>query len=383
MVLESNLSSLHPESLFFECEDVSLEVVSLTGRGRACLATKALAPGDQVLVAPDGLKTRVPGKTPDEAEMRAYYSEVDKICAEVGSMYRTLIYWAALSSLTVDEMPLGRRSWPGVSASEQSRLLQLHQPPGISSTCQGRQPRPGSEGEAAQAKQEKWKDSDPLPHRLCSTICTEDTAVRVLCSHFELDMAPEKLERLVLAWKYNSFCNGTEGLQIFFAPALLNHSCQPNCFWERRPSDGSFCLFAGAAGLSQGEEATISYIGEDDLNGNSNDRRDCLANCWLFFCECSRCCTESSPHRPTCRTCSSDSFMSVVICEEEEELYPGLVVFCDDCKKEDLHGRHGFFFHCVNCDFDLCPACGSGATVHGESVIQFGDADDSRCAGCK
>merc|ERR1712217_79830 len=99
---------------------------------------------------------------------------------------------------------------------------------------------------------------------------------------------------------------------------------------------------------------TISYLTRKALDEyDTLERRDALASSWLFFCECHRCVQVKAPACPLC----ASTGMTVVMSKAEEPLYPGLDVFCDICKAEDIQGDGGYFFTCSACTMDLCPLC--------------------------
>jgi hypothetical protein len=75
---------------------------------------------------------------------------------------------------------------------------------------------------------------------------------------------PRRLQRLVSAWRYNSFGHHTEdGLVLYNRISMCAHSCDPSCCWSYGNED-AFVLRARIA-LKSGDEITISYLQDEDL----------------------------------------------------------------------------------------------------------------------
>lgn len=139
-----------------------------------------------------------------------------------------------------------------------------------------------------------------------------DDVIRILKSLQE-NMAdtlnlPEKpidarhLQRLVSAWRYNSFGHHKEdGLVLYNRISMCAHSCDPSCCWSYGDED-AFVLRARVA-LQRGEELTISYLQDEDLLKSTSVRQTKLQN-WRFTCQCSRCCLQVDVGRGfRCRRC--------------------------------------------------------------------------------
>merc|ERR1712129_184086 len=157
-----------------------------------------------------------------------------------------------------------------------------------------------------------------------------------------------------LAWQFNSFCAPGEdqGRQLFFAPAFCNHSCAPNCYWDR-DAEGHFLLMSGSSGLQEGEALSISYLCFESLTLPCHDRRELLAQSWLFFCLCVRCAAELA--LSACVACGAS--MVAYVSDRDEEPYECEAVMCDECRADDLAYLHAYYFHCPGCERDLCPWC--------------------------
>lgn len=98
---------------------------------------------------------------------------------------------------------------------------------------------------------------------------------------------PRKIQRLVSAWRYNSFGHHKEdGLVLYNRISMCAHSCDPSCCWSYGDDD-AFVLRARVA-LNAGDELTISYLQDEDLLKSTAVRQQKLQN-WRFTCQCARC----------------------------------------------------------------------------------------------
>lgn len=80
----------------------------------------------------------------------------------------------------------------------------------------------------------------------------------------ERALDPRRLQRLVSAWRYNSFGHHKEdGLVLYNRISMCAHSCDPSCCWSYGDDD-AFVLRARVA-LNKGDELTISYLQDEDL----------------------------------------------------------------------------------------------------------------------
>jgi len=113
---------------------------------------------------------------------------------------------------------------------------------------------------------------------------------------------PRKLQRLVSAWRYNSFGHHKEdGLVLYNRISMCSHSCDPTCCWSYGDDD-AFVLRARVA-LGAGDELTISYLQDEDLLKSTLVRQQKLQN-WRFTCQCPRCCLRVDEGRGfRCRRC--------------------------------------------------------------------------------
>mmetsp|Transcript_32829 Transcript_32829/g.94456 ORF Transcript_32829/g.94456 Transcript_32829/m.94456 type:complete len:668 (+) Transcript_32829:48-2051(+) len=103
----------------------------------------------------------------------------------------------------------------------------------------------------------------------------------------EKPLDPRKLQRLVSAWRYNSFGHHKEdGLVLYNRISMCSHSCDPTCCWSYGEDD-AFVLRSRIS-LKKGDELTISYLQDEDLLKSTAVRQQKLQN-WRFTCACPRC----------------------------------------------------------------------------------------------
>jgi len=103
----------------------------------------------------------------------------------------------------------------------------------------------------------------------------------------ERPLDPRKLQRLVSAWRYNSFGHHKEdGLVLYNRISMCSHSCDPTCCWSYGEDD-AFVLRSRIS-LKKGDELTISYLQDEDLLKSTAVRQQKLQN-WRFTCACPRC----------------------------------------------------------------------------------------------
>jgi|Transcript_66764 hypothetical protein len=101
------------------------------------------------------------------------------------------------------------------------------------------------------------------------------------------DLDAKRLQRLVSAWRYNSFGHHKEdGLVLYNRISMCSHSCDPSCCWSYGDED-AFVLRARVA-MKGGTELTISYLQDEDLLKSTAVRQTKLQN-WRFTCACTRC----------------------------------------------------------------------------------------------
>merc|ERR1719262_257728 len=98
---------------------------------------------------------------------------------------------------------------------------------------------------------------------------------------------PQRLQRLVSAWRYNSFGHHKEdGLVLYNRISMCAHSCDPTCCWSY--GDGDAFVLRARVALAKGDELTISYLQDEDLLKSTSVRQQKLQN-WRFTCQCNRC----------------------------------------------------------------------------------------------
>jgi len=106
-------------------------------------------------------------------------------------------------------------------------------------------------------------------------------------SHRIRNLEAKNFQRLVSAWRYNSFGHHKEdGLVLYNRISMCAHSCDPTCCWSYGDED-AFVLRSRMA-LDKGGELTISYLQDEDLLKSTGVRQQKLQN-WKFTCMCPRC----------------------------------------------------------------------------------------------
>lgn len=161
---------------------------------------------------------------------------------------------------------------------------------------------------------------------------------------------PRGLQRLVTAWRYNSFGHHKEdGLVLYNRISMCSHSCDPSCCWSYGEND-AFVLRARVA-LKKGDELTISYLQDEDLLKGTPVRQQKLQN-WRFLCQCPRCVlpidlgrgfrcrkcrvgilfANSSNTLEVCRVCNTASKDTAKLFQLEEEY----IVRVDNLDKTDV-----------------------------------------------
>lgn len=101
------------------------------------------------------------------------------------------------------------------------------------------------------------------------------------------NLEAKNFQRLVSAWRYNSFGHHKEdGLVLYNRISMCAHSCDPTCCWSYGDED-AFVLRSRMA-LEKGGELTISYLQDEDLLKSTGVRQQKLQN-WKFTCMCPRC----------------------------------------------------------------------------------------------
>ena len=187
----------------------------------------------------------------------------------------------------------------------------------------------------------------------------EDAMAHEILRHFDLPAHLVPLyTQLARVWKYNAFdlgdgaFVGDGAMVIFQLPSLCNHSCRPALDYEITTEPMEMTLVARRH-LKAGEALTISYIAENEEHGESRlARRNTLAEGWLFFCRCELC---HDGHVACGCGRQLDVWISNVSGGPYEDT--GEAPCCDECGEEDLVVSGPYFFHCTQCEADLCPTC--------------------------
>lgn len=138
----------------------------------------------------------------------------------------------------------------------------------------------------------------------------KDCSVDVLNTRIDT-ICPRRFQRLVSAWRYNSFGHHKEdGLVLYNRISMCAHSCDPSCCWSYGEED-AFVLRARMS-LKKDDELTISYLQDEDLLKSIAIRQQKLQN-WRFTCDCPRCCLPVDTGRGfRCQRCRIGSLYPIV-----------------------------------------------------------------------
>uniref|UniRef100_A0A6C0C2J3 SET domain-containing protein n=1 Tax=viral metagenome TaxID=1070528 RepID=A0A6C0C2J3_9ZZZZ len=126
---------------------------------------------------------------------------------------------------------------------------------------------------------------------------------------FQLTVSPELLQKLSNRWSTNCFEEAeAQSYMIMWMPSFLNHSCLPNLRVSR--DDASIHSLVALRDISVGEELTLSYIDDMELQDCISLRRNTFLQRRGFECRCSLC---IAPRDPTRRVncdmhCAGDIF---------------------------------------------------------------------------
>lgn len=310
------------------------------GRGRVLIALRDFSSAEDIFLAP--IECSSLRDSDAFSDFECFFEDLHQLHGSIGP---PIVYWAALASLLGEEVrfsdaaPCAATSLkipqPRLSSASQSRLLCLHRPTVTS----------------------KWTAKAAAPSEELGAISVDPMTLSLL-EHLNLEISPTKFEALVHVWQYNSFCQGAgqKGRELYFAPSFCNHSCAPSCSFYR--GEDGFAVSASLNGMRQGDELTISYLQQDSLALIARDRRELLAQSWLFFCECCRCTSEAP--MPECAGCG----LSAEPVISEEWNLPSAV--CCFCELDNLAHLHSYFFFCSRCRTSLCPWCASESRAGGE-----------------
>ncbi|CAK0865591.1 unnamed protein product, partial [Prorocentrum cordatum] len=241
-----------------------VECVPTQDKGRVLVAQRAFQQG-QVIFSEQPLLT-VAADAQDEA-----FVALRRLCDGRGWDFEPLWYWAALRSLTEDQLsggPLARA--PPLAPEKQEKLLILHQ--------------------------------------------GERNGVSAACAAIGKQFAPRAeailLERVLQVWVHNAFdySDDPPGYATYFLPSFMSHSCWPNAFWHYGAGGKNSYVLRARRNIAKGEEITVSYLDESLLLACAPERRWDLWESKLFWCACERCCGGVDRSRGlTCPVCRSGS----------------------------------------------------------------------------
>ncbi|CAJ1406139.1 unnamed protein product [Effrenium voratum] len=190
----------------------------------------------------------------------------------------------------------------------------------------------------------------------------EDATAHAILQHYQL---PHGLllpfVELAKVWRYNAFAAGDDRMAVFLLPSLCNHSCNPSVDYALDLDvDGKVTMsLVASRALAAGDCVTISYIEQTAATEPSRlARRKTLAEGWLFLC-CCEACTASM-----CGLCSCGEKMELWISDLHGGPYEdsGEAPTCDVCGEVDLVVSGPYFFHCKDCEADVCAACAASCS---------------------
>lgn len=113
---------------------------------------------------------------------------------------------------------------------------------------------------------------------------------------FRLTVSPDVLQKLSNRWSTNCFEEAeSQAYTIMWLPSFLNHSCLPNL----RLSRNAACIhsFVALRDISAGEELTLSYIDDTELQDCISLRRKTFLQRRGFECLCPLCVAPRDPTR--------------------------------------------------------------------------------------
>jgi len=219
------------------------ECVVVSCKGRILLATRAFSAGDVIFVESPLLLAVADAEHEAYQEiLRLHTEDPETFC------YKPLWYWAALCSLTAEQLQ-GTSSLQPVTIDQQRRMLCLYHEP----------------------------------------VKKASKAVKVLVQRLGLTVSPVLVEELLSAWILNCFEHSEEpeGYAAYFASSFVSHSCRPNATWYE--TAGAVHVLRARQDIRVGEEICISYLSEEGLLACTDVRRRTLKKTKLFVCTCERC----------------------------------------------------------------------------------------------
>jgi len=251
------------------------------GKGRIMIAKKAVKQGNLLFTEP-------PLHIAAEDEENVAFTRLKSLCQEDGDTfdYDPLWYWAALCSLTEDDLQGGPEvgTLPSVELEVQQRLLALFHTP----------------------------------------IKEASDAVKMILQELGLRADPVKVEELLQAWILNCFEHAEEPLaySAYFASSFISHSCGANAIWTE--GDEGLHILRARQDINVGDEITISYLNEQELLYCAEARIKSLKDTKQFTCTCERCAPPSNknsnnvsvPFLDTCRgfTCKACGKCGIFYC---------------------------------------------------------------------
>jgi len=247
-------------------------------KGRIMIAKAPVARGDLLF-------SEAPLHIVAEEEENEAFLTVQRLCSDDPEDfdYDPLWYWAALCSLTEDDLrdaPKVGELKP-VSVEQQQRLLCLYH----------------------------------------GTVTESTVAVDKIVEELGLKVEPLTVEELLQAWILNCFEHNDDPLaySAYFASSFISHSCGANAIWTE--GEDALHVLRARENIAVGDEISISYLQEDELLHSAEARRKTLQDTKRFHCGCERCAPqgtgdENAQGLDFCRgfTCTSCGECGVFYC---------------------------------------------------------------------
>lgn len=79
-----------------------------------------------------------------------------------------------------------------------------------------------------------------------------------------------------------------EGSGLYALQSAINHSCSPNAIIEF-PYSNSTLVVKATKNIQPGDEITIGYLDECELERSRHSRQKALKSLYLFLCQCDKC----------------------------------------------------------------------------------------------
>lgn len=217
--------------------------------------------------------------------------------AEPEEYYAPVWYWAALSSLTEDQLrpPPRIGSLRPMDANRQRRLISLYHEP--------------------------VTEASEQVERIVQEIGLESASALFV-------------EELLQVWILNCFehTEDPQGFSCYYISSFVSHSCYPNASWTE--ADDASHIVKARRPIQEGDEICISYLLDDSLLHCAEERKRSLQETKLFDCTCERCepedCDLDACRGFRCQFCGECGVFHKLKCKKGHGLRG---VLCSECGK--------------------------------------------------